>query len=61
MNDKTEINAQQPTAEAEPPTVQVMTRFTRAELDALKRETGATADATAIACFVRRNLRKVEP
>ena len=45
-------------AEAEPKTVPVLTRFERAELDAMKDETGATADATAVACFVRKNLRK---
>ena len=45
-------------AEAEPKTVQVHTRFERAELDAMKDETGATADGTAVACFVRKNLRK---
>jgi hypothetical protein len=42
----------------EPQTVQVLTRFDRAELDAMKEETGANADATAVACFVRKNLRK---
>lgn len=42
----------------EPQTVQVLTRFDRAELDAMKEETGAVADATAVACFVRKNLRK---
>lgn len=45
-------------AETEPKTVPVLTRFERAELDAMKDETGATADATAVACFVRKNLRK---
>ena len=39
-------------------TVQVMTRFERSELDIMKEETGATADATAVSCFVRKNLRK---
>ena len=60
MNGKTETNEPQPTAETatEPQTVQVLTRFERAELDAMKDETGATADATAVACFVRKNLRK---
>jgi len=37
-------------------TVPVLVRFTRAELNALREETGATADATAVACFVRKNL-----
>lgn len=60
MNENTETTDQQPTAETatEPQTVQVLTRFERAELDAMKDETGATADATAVACFVRKNLRK---
>ena len=38
--------------------VPVMARFDRAELDAMKEVTGANADATAVACFVRLNLRK---
>jgi len=42
----------------EPTTVQVLTRFDRAELDQMKKETGAKADATAVACFVRQNLNK---
>ena len=46
------------TPAAEPQPIQVLTRFERAELDAMKEETGATADATAVACFVRKNLRK---
>lgn len=45
-------------ADAEPKTVQVLTRFERDELEAMKDETGALADATAVACFVRKNLRK---
>ena len=45
-------------AEAEPKIIQVPARFTREELDEMKDETGATADATAVACFVRKNLRK---
>ncbi len=60
MNGKTETTEKQPTAETatEPQTVQVMTRFERDELEAMKDETGANADATAVACFVRKNLRK---
>ena len=60
MNVNTETTDQQPTAETatEPQTVQVHARFDRAELDAMKEETGATADGTAVACFVRKNLRK---
>lgn len=60
---KTDQNEQTASADAthaedEPKTVQVPARFTREELDAMKDETGATADATAVACFVRKNLRK---
>lgn len=60
MNGKTETTEKQPTAETatEPQTVQVLTRFYREELDEMKDDTGATADATAVACFVRKNLRK---
>ena len=44
-------------ATIEPP-VQILVRLSRDEIDACKAETGATADATAVACFVRKNLRK---
>ena len=37
---------------------EVLVRLTPSELDSVKDETGATADATAVACFVRKNLRK---
>ena len=37
-------------------TVPVMVRLFRHELDELQRETGANADATAVACFVRKEL-----
>ena len=57
QNDTTAI-ADATTADAEPKIIQVPARFTREELDAMKDETGATADATAVACFVRKNLRK---
>ena len=43
---------------AAPRTVPVLARFTREELDAMKSETGATADATAVACFARVNLTR---
>lgn len=49
---------EQTAAETATETVQVMTRFSRAELEAIKEETGATADATAVACFVRKNLKR---
>ena len=58
MNEKTETT--EPTAETatEPQTIPVLTRFYRDELDEMKTDTGANADATAVACFVRKNLRK---
>ena len=43
-------------AGANPQTVQVHTRFSRDELDAMRAETGAVADATAVTCYVRKNL-----
>lgn len=46
------------TAAVEPQMVAVLCRFERKELDAMKTDTGANADATAVACFVRKNLRK---
>ena len=46
------------TPAAEPEMVQVMVRFERAELDEMRLETGAIADATAVACYCRKNLRK---
>jgi len=60
MNGKTDTTEKQTTAETatEPQTIPVLTRFERAELDEMKEETGATAAATAVACFVRKNLRK---
>lgn len=62
MKDKTtkqtDTASEAATPATEPQTVQVHTRFDRAELDAMKDETGATADGTAVACFVRKNLRK---
>lgn len=38
--------------------IPVLCRFERKELEQMKDETGATAEATAVACFVRKNLRK---
>lgn len=37
----------------------VACRFYREELDELRVETGANADATAVVCFVRRGLRSM--
>ena len=60
MNEKTEnTDGKQPDETAtEPQTIPVLTRFYRDELDEMKNDTGANADATAVACFVRKNLRK---
>lgn len=52
-NEKTNEQAAKPTAKQ----TGVLVRLTHDELDQLKGETGATADATAVACFVRKNLR----
>ena len=46
------------TTKTEPEVVQVLVRFERTEIEEMKRETGANADATAIACYCRKNLRK---
>lgn len=56
---KNDKNEQTATATAAEPTttVPVLTRFDRAELERMKKETGAKADATAVACFVRKNLK----
>lgn len=37
---------------------EVMTRFTPSELDAMKHDTGAEKDGSAVAAFVRKNLCK---
>jgi len=59
MNEKAEnTDGEQPNETAEPQTIPVLTRFYRDELDEMKNDTGANADATAVACFVRKNLRK---
>ena len=58
MNKKEKDEQTATTPEAEPTTtVPVLTRFDRAELERMKEETGAKADATAVACFVRKNLK----
>ena len=57
-NEKTNDTETTASETAAAQTVQVMTRFERKELDEMKGETGATADATAVACFCRKHLRK---
>lgn len=37
---------------------EILVRLTPSEVEKVKEETGATAEATAVACFVRKNLRK---
>lgn len=37
---------------------EILVRLTPSEVEQVKEETGATAEATAVACFVRKNLRK---
>ena len=54
----TEAESAGATPAAAEQTVPVLTRFKRRELDEMKAETGATADATAVACFARKKLRK---
>lgn len=58
MNKKNEPTASAAVAATIEPPVQILVRLSRDEIDACKAETGATADATAVACFVRKNLRK---
>lgn len=36
--------------------VKVLVRFSRAELSAMMADTGATSNATAVCCFVRKRL-----
>lgn len=55
MKDNQKNNEIAPTVE---PPVQILVRLNRDEIDECKAATGATADATAVACFVRKNLRK---
>ena len=58
MNKK-EKDEQTATAPAAEPTttVPVLVQLDRTELERLKEETGARANATAVACFVRKNLK----
>jgi hypothetical protein len=58
---KTEPTASADVAPAVEPPVQILVRLNRDEVAECKEDTGATADATAVACFVRKNLRKGKP
>lgn len=58
---KTEQNEPTASAAATPAAErprEILVRFKPHEIEEMKDETGATAEATAIACFVRKNLRK---
>lgn len=56
MNGKTETTEKQPTAAEKPR--EILVRFWPHEVEEMKDETGATAEATAVACFVRKNLKQ---
>ena len=61
MNKNTQTEGETNAAPVETkPTIAVLCRFERDELERMKQETGANADATAVGCFVRKNLRKGE-
>lgn len=38
--------------------VTVLCRFDREDLDFMRDDTGTVKDATAVACFVRKNMKK---
>lgn len=58
MSDTTETMKTTGKAQTTEPTIPVHVRFERKELEQMKDETGATAEATAVACFCRKHLRK---
>lgn len=58
MDKTTETTKTTGKAQTTEPTISVHVRLEHKELEQVKDETGATADATAVACFVRKNLRK---
>lgn len=58
MDKTTETTKTTGKAQTTEPTISVHVRLEHKELEQVKNETGATADATAVACFVRKNLRK---
>ena len=58
MNNTKTNNPAEATTSADYPK-EVLCRFRQSELDAMKADTGAEADATAVAAFVRKNLRKM--
>ena len=37
---------------------EILVRFKPHEIEEMKDDTGATAEATAVACFVRKNLKQ---
>ena len=58
MSDTTETTKTTGKAQTAEPMILVLCRFERKELEQMKDETGATAEATAVACFCRKHLRK---
>ena len=58
MDETTETTKTTGKAQTTEPTIPVHVRFEHKELEQMKDETGATADATAVACFCRKHLRK---
>ena len=56
---KNDKNEKAEAAQAAEPTttVPVLVQLDRTELERVKEETGARANATAVACFVRKNLK----
>ena len=56
MKDETKTNADAETVEEKERKREVLTRFTPSELDAMKKDTGADADATAVAAYARKRL-----
>ena len=57
MNNPKTNNPTEATTSADCPK-EVLCRFRPSELDAMKHDTGAEKDGSAVACFVRKNLRK---
>lgn len=54
---KTTTASEAATPAAEKPR-EILVRFWPHEVEEMKDETGATAEATAVACFVRKNLNQ---
>lgn len=57
LNKETNMNENEKNENEKKEMVLVMARFLPEELEAMKEETGADANATAVVCYVRKNLR----